>query len=88
MARGYQDHRQPALEDIIKAMDEVLQKSDFISLDLPLLPETRGRVNDKFLGKVKAGAYLVSPDCEPALVRAMVASGLDVMADALVPTLC
>ena len=37
----------------ILPMDEMLQKSDFISLNLPLLPETRGLVNDEFLGKLR-----------------------------------
>lgn len=41
-------------------LDEVLEVSDFISLHMPLLPETRGMVNKEFLGKMKKGAYLVN----------------------------
>jgi D-3-phosphoglycerate dehydrogenase / 2-oxoglutarate reductase len=41
-------------------MDQVIAESDFISLHLPLLPETRGLVNRDFLAKMKAGAFLVN----------------------------
>jgi D-3-phosphoglycerate dehydrogenase len=57
-------------------MEELLQNSDIISLNLPLLPETRGLVNDEFLNKVKKGAYLVNTARgevvdEDALLRAL-----------------
>lgn len=42
------------------ALDVLLAKADFISLHLPLLPETRGMVDEAFLGKVKKGAYLIN----------------------------
>jgi D-3-phosphoglycerate dehydrogenase len=38
----------------------VVGKSDFISLHLPLLPETRNLVNEAFLGRMKKGSYLVN----------------------------
>jgi D-3-phosphoglycerate dehydrogenase len=41
-------------------LDEVLKRSDLISLHLPLLPETRGLVNRDFLAKTKRGAFLVN----------------------------
>jgi D-3-phosphoglycerate dehydrogenase len=41
-------------------LDDVLKASDFISLHMPLLPETRGLVDRAFLGKMKKGAYLVN----------------------------
>jgi D-3-phosphoglycerate dehydrogenase len=44
----------------LATMDEVLAKSDFISLHLPLLPETRGLVNDAFIAKIKPWAYLIN----------------------------
>jgi D-3-phosphoglycerate dehydrogenase len=40
--------------------DDVLRQADFLSLHLPLLPETRGLVNDTFLGKMKPGSYLIN----------------------------
>ncbi len=42
------------------AMDEVIQKSDFVSLHLPLLPETRAIVDDTFISKMKKGSFLIN----------------------------
>jgi D-3-phosphoglycerate dehydrogenase len=42
------------------SMDEVISNSDFVSLHLPLLPETRGLVNDAFLARMKKGSFLVN----------------------------
>lgn len=58
------------------AMDEAIKKSDFISLHLPLLPETRCLVNDAFLSKMKKGSFLVNTSRgevidEEALLRAL-----------------
>ena len=41
-------------------MDQVIERSDFVSLHLPLLPETRGIVNETFLGKMKKGSFLIN----------------------------
>jgi D-3-phosphoglycerate dehydrogenase / 2-oxoglutarate reductase len=41
-------------------MDQVIERADFVSLHLPLLPKTRGIVNDTFLGKMKKGSYLIN----------------------------
>ncbi|HET6845468.1 MAG TPA: phosphoglycerate dehydrogenase [Anaerolineales bacterium] len=60
----------------LTSLDAVLQQSDFVSLHLPLLPETRGLVNDAFLGRMKSGAYLINTARgeivdEDALLRAL-----------------
>jgi D-3-phosphoglycerate dehydrogenase len=57
-------------------MDQVIEQSDFISLHLPLLPETRGIVNDTFLGKMKKGSFLINTSRgevidETALLRSL-----------------
>jgi D-3-phosphoglycerate dehydrogenase / 2-oxoglutarate reductase len=41
-------------------MDDLLARSDFVSLHLPVLPETRGMVDAGFLAKMKKGSYLVN----------------------------
>lgn len=40
--------------------DELLAKSDFVSLHIPVTPETSGMVNRKFLGKMKKGSVLIN----------------------------
>jgi D-3-phosphoglycerate dehydrogenase len=38
----------------------MLSEADFLSLHLPVLPETRGMVNSNFLAKMKKGAFLIN----------------------------
>ncbi len=42
------------------SVEQVIGEADFISLHLPLLPETRGLVNESFLERMKPGAFLVN----------------------------
>jgi phosphoglycerate dehydrogenase-like enzyme len=56
--------------------DDVLAQADFLSLHMPLLPGTRGVVNDEFLGHMKPGAFLINTARgevidEAALLRAL-----------------
>ena len=44
----------------LASQDRVLAEADFLSLQLPLLPETRGLVNQDFLAMMKPGAFLVN----------------------------
>lgn len=44
----------------LSEMDEVVAAADFLSLHLPLLPETRELVNAEFLAKMKNGSYLIN----------------------------
>jgi D-3-phosphoglycerate dehydrogenase len=44
----------------LASLEDVIATSDFISLHLPLLPETRNLVDTKFLQKMKRGAFLVN----------------------------
>jgi D-3-phosphoglycerate dehydrogenase len=60
----------------LTGMDDVLAQSDFLSLHMPLLPETRGVVNDEFLERMKPGAFLINTARgevidEGALLRAL-----------------
>lgn len=42
------------------SLEELLPKSDIISLHLPGIPETAGMVDKEFLSKMKPGSYLVN----------------------------
>lgn len=60
----------------LSSMDAVVEQADFLSLHLPLLPETRNLVNDDFLARMKKGSFLVNTSRgevvdEGALLRAL-----------------
>jgi len=57
--------------------DELIEKSDFISLHVPLTDDTRGMINRNSIAAMKKGAILVN------LARGGVIESLDVLADAL-----
>jgi D-3-phosphoglycerate dehydrogenase len=44
----------------LASMEDVIANADFISLHLPLLPETRNLVNATFLNKMKTGSFLIN----------------------------
>ncbi len=73
--------REYALKLNRKSQDDLLASCDFVILSLPLLPETRGLINAKTIGKMKKGAYLVnmargSVVEESAVVKALEGGGL------------
>jgi 2-dehydro-3-deoxyphosphogluconate aldolase/(4S)-4-hydroxy-2-oxoglutarate aldolase len=70
----------PNAEQVVAALAK--KYGDSILLGMGTLTEPRQAESAKAAG----AAYLVSPICEPELVKAMVASGLVVMAGALTPT--
>jgi D-3-phosphoglycerate dehydrogenase len=60
----------------LASMDAVIEQADFVSLHLPLLPETRGIVNGSFLSKMKKGSFLINTSRgevvdEDALLRSL-----------------
>ena len=70
--------------------DTLLQRSDYVSVHAPLMPQTRGMMNAAAFAKMKKGAYVVNTARgplidEPALIAALDAgqvggAGLDVVA--------
>ncbi len=76
-------------------LEEVLSQADFISLHLPLTPDTRGFINRERLALVKPGAYLINTARggvldEDALIEALDAgrlagAALDVFAEEPLP---
>lgn len=57
-------------------LDDVIKRSDFISLHCPLTPETNGLVNDEFLGKIKKGASLINTARGAVIDESAVANAL------------
>jgi D-3-phosphoglycerate dehydrogenase len=70
--------------------DTLLQRSDYVSVHAPLMPQTRGMMNAAAFAKMKKGAYIVNTARgplidEPALIAALDTgqvggAGLDVVA--------
>ncbi len=46
--------------EIVDSFDEVLAKSDYISMHMPLLDSTKGIINKTTLAKFKEGAFLIN----------------------------
>jgi lactate dehydrogenase-like 2-hydroxyacid dehydrogenase len=58
------------------SLDELLQESDFVSLHVPLTPETKGMIGKRELGLMKPSAYFINTSRgdvvdEPALIDAL-----------------
>ncbi|MEO6810173.1 MAG: phosphoglycerate dehydrogenase, partial [Isosphaeraceae bacterium] len=58
------------------SMDELLARSDAVSLHLPLLETTRGLVNQAFLARMKPGALLLNTSRGGLIVEADLYQGL------------
>jgi D-3-phosphoglycerate dehydrogenase len=60
----YDTVRYKEVEEEVKAskvsMDELLSKSDFVSINLPMLPETQGLVGEREFGLLKPSAYVIN----------------------------
>ena len=42
------------------SIDDVVSQADFLSLHLPLLPETKNLVNSEFLSRMKKGSFIIN----------------------------
>ena len=49
-----------AVGAVLCPQEEVVARSDFLSLHVPLLPETRGMVDASFLDRMKPGTFLIN----------------------------
>ncbi len=59
------------------SLDELLEKSDVVSMHCPLTPQTQGIVNEEFLSKMKNTAYLINTSRGPVLDENAVAEALN-----------
>ena len=46
--------------EILESMEETLENSDYVSLHMPLLPDTKGLINKETLKHFKDGAYVIN----------------------------
>lgn len=58
-------------------MDELLSRSDVISIHCPLTPETQGLINKQNLAKMKRSAFLLNTSRGPIIVDADLADALN-----------
>jgi D-3-phosphoglycerate dehydrogenase len=63
--------------EICGSMDEVLSRSDYVSLHMPLTPATQGVINKKTLEKFKKGAYLINTGRGKCVVEEDIVAALD-----------
>src|SRR5580704_6058343 len=59
------------------SFDELLARSDFISVHAPLLPATRGLMNAAAFAKMQKGAYLINTARGPLVDEAALVAALD-----------
>jgi D-3-phosphoglycerate dehydrogenase len=59
------------------SFDDLLARSDFISVHAPLQPATRGLMNAKTFAKMKKGAFLINTARGPLVDEAALAAALD-----------
>jgi D-3-phosphoglycerate dehydrogenase / 2-oxoglutarate reductase len=59
------------------SFDELLARSDFISVHAPLSPATRGMMNSGAFAKIKKGAYLINTARGPLIDEAALIAALD-----------
>jgi D-3-phosphoglycerate dehydrogenase len=57
--------------------DELLARSDFVSVHAPLMPETRGLMNAAAFGKMKTGALLINTARGPLIDETALVAALD-----------
>jgi D-3-phosphoglycerate dehydrogenase len=59
------------------SFDDLLARSDFISVHAPLLPATRGLLNAETFAKMKTGAYVINTARGPLIDEAALVAALD-----------
>ena len=63
--------------EICPTLDEVLQRSDYVSIHMPLLDDTRGLINETTLKQFKDGAYLINTARAKIVVEEDVVAALE-----------
>ncbi|MEI6877348.1 MAG: hydroxyacid dehydrogenase [Spirochaetota bacterium] len=63
--------------DEMTSMDEIFSKSDYISIHVPLTPETKGMINAAAIARMKKGVYLVNTSRGQVIVEEDVVAALN-----------
>ena len=81
---AYTSHPSEYKSVLFVGIDELLAKSDFVSIHTPLTPSTEKMVNADFLKKMKKTAFLINTSRGPAIDEQALADALnnDVIAGA------
>jgi glyoxylate reductase len=58
------------------SLDDLLARADFVSIHVPLTPETKGMIDRRRLKAMKAGAYLINTSRGPVIDEAALAEAL------------
>jgi phosphoglycerate dehydrogenase-like enzyme len=76
---GFEEREIEAVDVTIKqvALDELLRRSDMVSLHLPLTDETRGFIGREELGKMKRSAILINTARGPVVDQAALIEALE-----------
>jgi D-3-phosphoglycerate dehydrogenase len=73
---AYDKYVTASAEAEMTSLDEVLARSDFLSLHTPLTDETRGMINSASIAKMKKGAYLINTCRGPVVKTEDIAAAL------------
>jgi D-3-phosphoglycerate dehydrogenase len=61
----------------LRSRNDVVEQADFLSLHLPVLPETSGMVNTDFLNQMKAGSFLINTSRGQLVIEAALLAALE-----------
>ncbi|HZJ88596.1 MAG TPA: D-2-hydroxyacid dehydrogenase [Sphaerochaeta sp.] len=74
---AYDSFPQPEHSDVYVSLEELLQKSDVVSLHCPLFAETEGIINKKNIALMKDGVIIINTSRGPLIVEEDLAAALN-----------